>query len=251
MDLVRESELNTGCNVSATIGDSAYGDGAFRKEFADAGRRLIAKAPALPEREGKFSEDDFTVDALLTEVRCPRGIETTHYTRGAKAPSGEHYRVFHFPRTSCQSCPLAGQCVKHPGKDYRVFSVHSREQLLRAAREEQETVRFKHDYRPRQVAEHRIARLVQLGMRQARYFGHAKTLFHTVFTSRLPSTTPSASKSRNWLMAKSTQATTRFNSTPPISRAACTSIVCKREVMILPKRNLPLSYVTRRQSNDQ
>jgi Transposase DDE domain len=36
---------------------------------------------------------------------------------------------------------------------------------------------FSEARRRRQVVEHRIARLVQLGIRQARYFGHAKTLF--------------------------------------------------------------------------
>ena len=33
------------------------------------------------------------------------------------------------------------------------------------------------EYRQRRVVEHRLARLVQLGIRQARYFGRAKTKF--------------------------------------------------------------------------
>ena len=39
------------------------------------------------------------------------------------------------------------------------------------------------EYRQRRmVAEHRLARLIQLGMRQARYFGRAKTLFQLLMT---------------------------------------------------------------------
>ena len=33
------------------------------------------------------------------------------------------------------------------------------------------------EYRVRRVVEHRLARLVQLGIRQSRYFGRAKTIF--------------------------------------------------------------------------
>jgi hypothetical protein len=49
--------------------------------------------------------------------------------------------------------------------------------LLQAAREFQASPAFGEYRRLRQVAEHRIARLGQLGIRQARYFGGAKTLF--------------------------------------------------------------------------
>jgi len=194
MDLVRDSELNTGSNVSMTLGDCAYGDGALRKEFRDAERTLIAKAPHLPGREGKFSKDDFHVDASLTVVTCPRNVETTHYTRGAKSPSGEHYRIFQFPVAKCRACPLADQCVKHPGKDARVYSVHPQEDLIRTARREQKTVRFKKVYRLRQAVEHRIARLSQLGMRQARYTGQTKTLFQLLLTATVANLTLIASR---------------------------------------------------------
>ena len=194
MDLVRETELNTASNVSMSLGDCAFGDGALRKEFQEADRRLVAKAPTLPHREGKFSKDDFRVDARLTVVTCPHHIETTHYTKGAKSPSGEHYRIFHFPLESCRRCPLAAQCVKRPGTDARVYSVHPQENLLRRARREQKTVQFKKLYRLRQAVEHRIARLVQLGIRQARYFGHIKTLFQLQLTATVANLTLIASQ---------------------------------------------------------
>lgn len=194
MDLVEATERNTGADVSATLGDCAYGDGATRKEFREADRALVAKAPSLPEREGKFSKDDFSVNAQLTSVTCPGKVRSTHYTKGAKSPTGEHYRIFHFPRGSCRACPLAAQCVKHPGKDARVYSAHPQELFIRAARREQKTVRFKTLYRLRQAAEHRLARLSQLGMRQARYCGRIKTRFQLLMTATVANLTLLASR---------------------------------------------------------
>ena len=44
--------------------------------------------------------------------------------------------------------------------------------------------------------EHRLARLVQLGMRQARYFGRAKTLFQLLMTATVANLTLVAGKVR-------------------------------------------------------
>jgi len=55
--------------------------------------------------------------------------------------------------------------------------VHPQEVLLQQARELQASPAFDEARRRRQVVEHRIARLVQLGIRQARYIGRTKTLF--------------------------------------------------------------------------
>ena len=49
--------------------------------------------------------------------------------------------------------------------------------LLQQARELQASPAFDEIRQRRQVVEHRIARLVQLGIRQARYVGRTKTLF--------------------------------------------------------------------------
>ena len=53
--------------------------------------------------------------------------------------------------------------------------LHPEEGLLQEARAYQETQAFREDTKLRQTVEHRLARLVQLGIRQARYFGRAKT----------------------------------------------------------------------------
>ena len=55
--------------------------------------------------------------------------------------------------------------------------IHPQETLLQQARALQQSAAYD-EYRARRVvAEHRLARLVQLGIRQSRYFGRVKTRF--------------------------------------------------------------------------
>jgi hypothetical protein len=56
--------------------------------------------------------------------------------------------------------------------------MHPQEALLQAARAEQATPEGRAALRERVVAEHRLARMGQLGAGQARYVGRRKTQFH-------------------------------------------------------------------------
>jgi hypothetical protein len=73
--------------------------------------------------------------------------------------------------------------------------VHPQEALLQQAREQQASPGFDEARRRRQVVEHRIARLVQLGIRQARYFGRTKTLFQLCLTAAVANLTLLAARS--------------------------------------------------------
>jgi hypothetical protein len=169
LELVQQSEEATGCPVAEAIGDCAYGDGPTRQAFADAGRDLVAKVPAVTN-QGAFPKTAFTIDVGRGTCTCPGG-ETTADLR----PNADGGGTFHFPAAVCAACPLRVQCVR--GKGGRTVQRHPQEALLQAAREFQASPAFAAYRRRRQVVEHRIARLVQLGIRQARYFGGAKTLF--------------------------------------------------------------------------
>jgi hypothetical protein len=67
--------------------------------------------------------------------------------------------------------------------------VHPQEALLQQARELQASPAFDDARRRRQVVEHRIARLVQLGIRQARYLGRTKTLFQVCLAAAVANLT--------------------------------------------------------------
>jgi hypothetical protein len=68
-------------------------------------------------------------------------------------------------------------------------SLHPQEALLQQARALQHSEAFIEYRKRRQVAEHRLARLVQLGIRQARYFGRVKTLFQLLLAATVANLT--------------------------------------------------------------
>ena len=69
------------------------------------------------------------------------------------------------------------QCVATGPGTGRTVRLHPQETLLQQAHALQQSEAFTEYGRHRVVVEHRLARLVQLGIRQSRYFGRAKTLF--------------------------------------------------------------------------
>ena len=85
LGLVERSEENTGIEVEETIGDAAYGDGATRQAFADAGRTLIAKVPARPEK-AHLSQGRLSHRPGGCHVYLPRRAKDTEPT-GPKPPS--------------------------------------------------------------------------------------------------------------------------------------------------------------------
>jgi len=185
LDLTEGTEENTGDEVDKAIGDCAYGDGETRKKFAEAGRELVAKMPRRPE--GQLSKDEFEIDLENDCVTCPAGHTTRHWK---PRRYGEYdTKVFFFPAEVCAACPLRAQCVKRKAKGGRTITIHPQEQLLQAARAYQTTEQFREDNLRRQVVEHRIARLVQLGVRKSRYFGRAKTKFQLLMASAVANLT--------------------------------------------------------------
>lgn len=184
--LVEATEAQTGCGVDSTVGDCAFGDGGTRQAFADAGRRLIAKVPALTN-QGYFPKTRFVLDLTAGTCTCP-AEEVSHdlRSRGTGGP------VFRFATAVCQACPLRPQCVR--GRKGRTVQVHPQEALLQKARAFQASPAFAEYRRRRQVVEHRLARLVQLGIRQARYFGRAKTLFQLCLAAAVANLTLLAGK---------------------------------------------------------
>jgi transposase len=182
--MVEATEANTGCAVEATIGDCAYGDGGTRQHFHDAQRTLVAKVPTMTN-QGCFPKTDFTLnlEAGTCTCTCPAG-ETTEDYRPSAAGGGK----FHFAVAVCGACPLRAQCVRTGDRGRRV-TVHPQERLLQAARALQASPVFREYRTRRQVVEHRIARLIQLGLRQARYVGHPKTLFQVAMAAAVANLT--------------------------------------------------------------
>jgi hypothetical protein len=181
VEVMERSEEALGDKVETVIGDSAYGTGGVRQKMADAGRQVVAKVPPRP-RTGKFTKEDFQIDLQNERVICPAGNACCDFslvsTKSRWTGKKEKRKRFTFPAKTCSACPVRHKCVT--GSAPRSVTLHPQEDLLREAREFQRTEEFRKQYRVRMVIEHRIARLVQLGIRRSRYFGRRKTLFQVL-----------------------------------------------------------------------
>ena len=197
LELVEASEASTGSVVEEAMGDAAYGDGGTRQTFADAGRRLVAKVPGRPDRK-HFPKNDFHLDLAAGSCTCPAGQVTHTIVPAGKRTdrAGRTYRLqaFQFDGAVCRVCPLRSQCIAAQGRPGRRVLIHPQEALLQQARALQQSAAYD-EYRARRVVvEHRLARLVQLGIRQSRYFGRVKTKFQLYLAATVPNLTLVAGK---------------------------------------------------------
>lgn len=135
--------------------------------FAAAGREFLAKVPQESPNRGVFPKSAFVVDLAVGAVTCPEGHTVTeHQTTKAGG------KVFRFG-ACCEGCPLRQHCT--PAPRGRSVHVHPQEALLQAARRYQASPEGRAVLRARVGSEHRLARLGQLGIGQARYLGRRKT----------------------------------------------------------------------------
>ena len=197
LELVERSEASTGSVVEEAMGDAAYGDGGTRQTFAEAGRRLVAKAPGRPNRK-HFPKNDFHLDLAAGSCTCPAGQVTSAIVPAGKRTdgAGRVYRLqaFQFDGVVCWVCPLRSQCIAAQGRQGRRVLIHPQEGMLQQARALQQSAYYD-EYRARRVVvEHRLARLVQLGIRQARYFGRVKTKFQLYLAATVANLTLVAGK---------------------------------------------------------
>lgn len=197
LELVEQSEENTGMQVEETVADCAFGDGPTREEFERAGRKLIAKVPKRPNR-GLFPKEDFEIDLEAMTCTCLAGQVTDRLVSvGRTKPRTREYekgQAFMFDGAICAACELRAKCTRAgPGKG-RSVSLHPQERLLQEARALQASPEFKRYQRMRQASEHRLGRMVQLGVRQARYFGRSKTLFQALMAAAVANFTLIAGK---------------------------------------------------------
>lgn len=181
LELIEQTEANTGCAVDVTMGDCAYGSGETRQAFAEAGRTLVAKVPS-PSNQGCFPKTAFVLDLDAATATCPAGQTTQDFRPG---PDGGGQ--LRFDAAVCAACPLRPQCVRGVGG--RTVTVHPQERLLQEARALQASPSFGEYRRRRQRVEHRIARLVQLGIRQARDIGTPKVRFQLLMAAAVANLT--------------------------------------------------------------
>ena len=153
--------------------------------------------PGRPNRT-HFPKEDFHIDLEAGTCTCPAGnVTRTMAAAGRRTgQTGRTYRLqaFRFDAAVCGVCPLRSQCVAAKPGTGRTVQLHPQEALLQQARALQQSEAFAEYRQRRVVVEHRLARLVQLGIRQSRYFGRAKTRFQLYLAATVANLTLVAAK---------------------------------------------------------
>jgi transposase len=172
VELVQEASRRCAQKADRVIGDTAYGSIDTRRGFAKQGIEVVAKAPPVGRRGLEFTLDDFKINSKRGVATCPAGKKSIRRNR-VKKPDGWRYI---FSRKDCKVCRLRSKCTT-ARVSARIVTITAHTKELQCHRRYQRTRAFAKIYRRRAVVEHRIARLAQLGIRQARYFGRARVAF--------------------------------------------------------------------------
>jgi hypothetical protein len=191
LEVVEQAEKNADVGIDETVADCAFGDGSTRQSFADAGRTLIARVPQRRDQDD-FPKDDFRIDPGAMTCTCHTVVSISSGKRDG-APD-RPLRAFRFDAALCDACPLRPSCVRARPGHGRLVMPHPHEALLQEARAFPRSPAFAPYRQLRQAAEHRPARLMHLGMRQARDVGRTKTLFQLLLAATVANLTLVARK---------------------------------------------------------
>jgi len=162
-----------------------YVDGAYvsAQKLAQAqaeGREIIGPAQSAPQKEGRFSVEDFQINVEERTALCPAGKANTQCSRLEEEASGKVTYRFEFG-APCHDCPLRGQCLG-PDQRHRTLVVGEHHTVLQARRREQQTHAFKQRMKHRNGIEGTQSELVRgHGLRRARSRGLAKVKLQNYF----------------------------------------------------------------------
>lgn len=162
-----------------------YVDGAYvsAEKLAQAhaqGRELIGPAQPAPQKDNRFTAEDFQVNVPARTALCPAGKTNTQCSRLEEAATGKVSYRFEFS-TQCLACPLRDRCLG-PDQRHRTLTVGEHHSFLQARRQEQQTEPFKQRMKHRNGIEGTQSELVRgHGLRRARYRGLAKVQLQNYF----------------------------------------------------------------------
>ncbi len=187
LELIEEASENIQADIETALGDCAYGNLENRLDFETSGITLIANTPVC-QNGGCFPKTAFGVSEDLLTLTCPMGHATTTCRKQIQLYGDRKILVktFRFDAALCGDCSVKDACT--PAK-FRTVTINEHEHLMRDAREFIDSDEGRASYRKRVVIEHRIARLVHLGIRKSRFFGKTKTLFQLLMAASVANLT--------------------------------------------------------------
>jgi transposase len=131
-----------------------------------------------------FDISHFQIDWDQEIVICPMGKQSRLW-KPSKGPRGKPTLQVSFYRKDCAACGVRERCTRST-TEARGLTLHPKAQhlALQAARERQQTERFKEAYKRRAGIEGTMSQAAfAFGMRRTRYRGLQKTHFHHLATA--------------------------------------------------------------------
>jgi len=162
------------------IGDTAYSDGAYRKELKQHGTKLVAPMRTRNKiTQAVFPKRMFDYDAEANTLTCPAGVTIAQSFHDY----GKNIKMFHYPQTACGPCDLRDRCTKAKEKR-RVVGIGPAHQELRDAEIYNRTEAFRDDMKLRQAIEGKLSEMKRYhGLTRARYRGLKKVSLQCYFTA--------------------------------------------------------------------
>ena len=157
-----------------------FGQASIARLAQAEGREIIGPAQPAPQKDGRFTIEDFQINVEERQAICPAGKLNTQCSRLEEEARGKVNYRFEFS-TQCHDCLLRTQCL---GKNqrHRTVVVGEHHSALQARRQEQGTPAFKERMKHRNGIEGTQSELVRgHGLRQARYRGLAKVKLQNYF----------------------------------------------------------------------
>jgi hypothetical protein len=182
--LIRQEEETHGNDVESLSMDGAGFNGPMLRELEDPdglGVDTIVPPPKEPPSE-TFTAEDFVADAETGRVRCPAGETSSQRERD----EGKHAWVHHFPRKTCEACPLLGSCMKHSprGRYGRKVRKNDYEPEYRRARQKVETATYQEVRAEHPLVERKLGEMLNRhGGRRAHYWGTSKVLIQELMAA--------------------------------------------------------------------
>lgn len=179
-DLLAEQILKHDLLPKKIIGDTAYGDGFYRKDIHDFGSEVVAPfKESTPRTKAVFPKTDFKINRKKNTLECPKGVEAKpHFYDSAKSSM-----VFHFPMSICRLCEWKTKCTnaKEGRRTVRIFDW---QEMTNKSQEYNRTEDFKKDMKLRQPIEGKFSEMKRHhGLTRAKYRGLGKVSLQCFFTA--------------------------------------------------------------------
>lgn len=182
VDMVEEQILKHGLKPEKLIGDSAYGDGVWRKGLSDLGTQLVAPfKESNPRTKAVLPKAAFKINRKTNTLTCPNGVVAKpHFYESAKSSLS-----FHFPMSECNRCPMKSQCTKAK-EGRRTVKIFDWQELTNESKVYNTTMSFKEDMKLRQPIEGKFSEMKNRhGLVRTKYRGISKVGMQCYFTSAL------------------------------------------------------------------